>query len=518
MNGAAQPARPPKKNNSSLSNTRNRIPTDKFESNNAFSKTYSVPIDTHSHDQNSSSLLNDPSLILMRNRFFEAGLEADFDFSMIETSILERFNRHLREYKQNSALSHNYDEAKSAADLSKIISQEVQKRNYAKYYSSERKSPLSSKATSIRNSRCDSLRKYDFSISSETESHEFESQIPSHISSEAGSPGNSGNLSLYNIEEVQDIYLNHFNEETEEKRADLLKLQEQQVERFEHLWSTQMPAKYRKPSARLLELKEKEKALALARDYDEAEIIHKEAEQLMQKEVNEAQQRLINDYRNAREQLMLKQKKEMDLFDEKRRDKRNLLMVKLNEKKETEERREQVMSQQQMTTMKLAEDLQIDLSDPIMNENYDETKSTKSVNFEPRPTTATMMSMAYRNSQTGNGKRPTNSRNSSSRQTASRGSPTRLLGKSKACPVQHKRKVVITFEDVSESQNETKDGNAESNIETEKDGNQSKSNDNSENQNEIAKEKDQNEGTPIEEVNEEEEEKEKEKKCKCILI
>jgi hypothetical protein len=106
-----------------------------------------------------------------------------------------------------------------------------------------------------------------------------------------------------------------FHRETNEKRASLLKRHRQVLDRFDALWSSAIPRQYRKASHQLLQLKQVEKTLANAGEYDRAMEVREEVDELTALEQALAQQKLVKDYRRGRANVLARQAREVELFE-----------------------------------------------------------------------------------------------------------------------------------------------------------------------------------------------------------
>ena len=384
----------------------------------------------NNHAKSISSLMHDPVLISLRKQCFSQDL--DYDFTTIDSTTLENFHRHIREYKQSCALNNNYEEAQVSLKLSKLVFKEIQRRNFSNYISTtvgkrsttsmsvERRSTISSSFTDDlcdeKFSSCSNGRQLFITPSSSIDQNQNNDQIQCELqiySEEVDKNNLSDTNFVYDnlidnydfqndISEDEDKEsIAKFNQKTDEKRSYLLNLQELQLQRFENIWTKEMPKKYRKPSARLLEIKEKEHALALTRDYEAAEELHKLAEELIIQETKNAQSRLVNDYKAARKQLMARFAKEMESFEEARKEKFRILMTRNQEKKDAEEKRDQVIVAQKLSSQKLFKDLFQKADINVINECQslplpdDEPK-------QPRPTTASVLIMAVNSGKSDN--------------------------------------------------------------------------------------------------------------------
>lgn len=80
--------------------------------------------------------------------------------------------------------------------------------------------------------------------------------------------------------------------------------------------SNELPSKYRKPSAALLDLREKERHLVLTKRYDEATQLHKEAERLERQEVLEKKRQYVRTAQAERRQLVMMQQRDAEGFSD----------------------------------------------------------------------------------------------------------------------------------------------------------------------------------------------------------
>jgi hypothetical protein len=101
-----------------------------------------------------------------------------------------------------------------------------------------------------------------------------------------------------------------------------------ELEALETEWSESMPERYRRPSKRLIDLRQVSRSLAYAGKFEEAAAQKAETELLAQKEQQEAQQRLDEDYRNTRRKLTSKHDEEIRLVVETASLHRELLLSK----------------------------------------------------------------------------------------------------------------------------------------------------------------------------------------------
>lgn len=180
---------------------------------------------------------------------------------MIETTTLENFQRHIREYKQSCALKNNYEEAQATLHLSQFVFKEIQKRNFLNYYSSSvEKRYQTSNMNDGRGSTTYCNKRPNLVNQNQYQNH---AQIENQVCLE-DSIKNNQNIDFSmdcnmksNFSDESNETIEQFNMKTEEKRLKLIELHKQQLEQFENIWHTEMPKKYIKPSARLLGIKKK---------------------------------------------------------------------------------------------------------------------------------------------------------------------------------------------------------------------------------------------------------------------
>jgi hypothetical protein len=110
-----------------------------------------------------------------------------------------------------------------------------------------------------------------------------------------------------------------YEEETEVKRQKLKEKHEHEFRLFEKRWKTKMPQKYRKPSHRVLELRQQEKTLVVSMEIVRALDVHQQIQAKVNVEAEAAQRNLIRDYNLAREKHFEKQRLEMERFEKTRK-------------------------------------------------------------------------------------------------------------------------------------------------------------------------------------------------------
>lgn len=239
--------------------------------NNSLSKT---------HQFTSESFLNDPDCISIRDSLISSDSP---DFSDIETPQMLRLLSHLREYTQSCALNEDYKTSKKSRDLANLVRQDLTKRGTKRYSIQEQKDEIEAR--------------------------------------------------INNFEEKWSQKREDFSKETEKRMNDLNDRQKHELRRFERIWKEEMPHKYRKPSARLLQLKQIEKNLAMTGEIDEADRIHGISEVRMKYEMEEAQNQLSIDYEAAKAKLFQKQYEEKQKFLELRNHENNLLEASYRDEK-----------------------------------------------------------------------------------------------------------------------------------------------------------------------------------------
>lgn len=114
-----------------------------------------------------------------------------------------------------------------------------------------------------------------------------------------------------------DAVLKRFKEEQEIERKKLIKMHEEEQRQFREKWSTpSMLMHFNKPSPQLLLLRKQQKSMALAKNFEEAKKIKKEADNLQKIETEEAERRAIAVMNAQYQNLLEKQKRKLECFDE----------------------------------------------------------------------------------------------------------------------------------------------------------------------------------------------------------
>lgn len=239
----------------------------RLSNNSTINSTRSSMQSTHSSPE---SLLNDPELNSVRESLYE-----QVSFDDIETPKLLRLLSHLREHSQHCAFNEDFPTSKKSRDLSILVREELTRRGTTTRSIQEQK--------------------------------------------------DESNLRIQNLEDKWSEKRKHFQEDTERRLQELDNRQMKEMRRFERIWKDEMPHKYRKPSARLLELKQIEKSLVIAKEIDQADEVHSKAQKLMQIEMENAQNQLTFDYQNAKAKLVKKHEDEKQTFLQNREHERQLL-------------------------------------------------------------------------------------------------------------------------------------------------------------------------------------------------
>jgi hypothetical protein len=197
--------------------------------------------------------LDDPSCNSLREKLYE-----NPSFSDIDDTTIQKLIAHLREFCLDRGLKEDYAEAARASELAEKVRIECQARQTN---------------VTARDSDGMGLNDEDFEVRWERQYREFDS-------------------------------------ESERKRLELAERQRDALEKFEQMWRDEMPRRYRKPSAGLLQIKQIERSMAISGQYERARAMHLEGEKLAAREAEELQATLIRDYRIAKEQKVKAQEAE----------------------------------------------------------------------------------------------------------------------------------------------------------------------------------------------------------------
>lgn len=222
------------------------------------------------------SLLKNQELINLRESLYN-----NLDFTNIKTHQLNSLSGHLREFSQFCGLQRRYPEAKQAKQLFEAVSSELTKRTIV-------------------------------SIDLSKELNSFETKKEEELD----------RLTLEIIE---------FDEETEQKREQLKRKQEQEFKEFRKQWKKVMPDRYRKVSPQLLSLMTREKKCARCGEFDKAEILKKEVDERVTIEMEIAQSQLNSDYNEAKMKLFENQSKEIESFEKVRSHWREVMVARHKE-------------------------------------------------------------------------------------------------------------------------------------------------------------------------------------------
>jgi hypothetical protein len=218
-------------------------------------------------------LLSNPKCVILRNHFFESANFEDYPTEQL-TLLLD----HLREYSAYCALNRNYEDAERGDALAMEVRNEVGMRSEEVW-------------------EIDDLSLEKFEGVRELHEEDLKSE-----------------LELFDIA-------------TEERRAALLKQLAQERDEFERRWGVDLPPKYRKPSQKLILLYEIERQLGITGQFTEAKRAKHETEALERQETETAQRLLMRDYELACQQFAKNQSSELAMFDDKRREEKEVILA-----------------------------------------------------------------------------------------------------------------------------------------------------------------------------------------------
>ena len=231
---------------------------------------------------------NDPMKDSLTKTFLE-----NPDFSETDTESLQSYLDYLKDYTHFKGMNAEYDEAEQCQELQKLIQIEISKR------------------------------------------------ILNDDKKENNEPSNS---------EIQESFekdwqkkFADFDFETAEKLKELGQKQEEEREKFDEQWRGENTRKYRKPSAKLLQMKQIEKTLASSGEYRNAKQVHKDVEAIQRQEFTEAQNQLIVDYQIAQKKLQIKFKREEEQLISNRQHEKVLLESKKQQEQENINKRQTVL-------------------------------------------------------------------------------------------------------------------------------------------------------------------------------
>ena len=238
------------------------------------------------------SYINDPDIISLRESLSDGHSLGDHD-----TETLRKLYVHLREYEAEKRIDEDYVSAKKAHDDAEDVLSVIQSREPIERALSGPVATIDTKE-SYRTKWKESIAEFD--------------------------------------------------KATEEKRSNIIARQRQSIERFNERWGNDMPRKYRKPSFRLMQLKQTEHTLANSGDYTLASRYHEEAEKLAREEAEKAQRRLVQDYKAAHHQMLQKQAIELQNFDSSRAEARRVMQSKFMIEMRAALNRDNVMKQRRV--------------------------------------------------------------------------------------------------------------------------------------------------------------------------
>lgn len=243
--------------------------------------------------------LSDPECIEMRERMLENG-----DMKPYDNIQLTKLFSHLREYSQNVAMQHQYELAQRTKDLSQMVHDEL-------LYRTSDKSRHKQKTVREMRKRLEEREK---------------------------------------TEDAKDEHmLAKYDQETEARRQQILVMHKEEQDAFINLWTNVMPRKYRKPSQQLLELMQRERSSAMINEFEKAESLNREIEELSRQESEQAQAQLKKDYLVAKRKLEEKQRVVLERFDDGRRKQRSILENQSEQRRIALAARKNVLLQQKKT-------------------------------------------------------------------------------------------------------------------------------------------------------------------------
>jgi hypothetical protein len=164
---------------------------------------------------------------------------------------------------------------------------------------------------------------------------------------------------LNHLREEKEHELQGFDEETCELRFGIMEKQEADWQIFNRHWSEEMPNRYRKSSAQLLQLKQIEKSLTIAGDYGAARDARQRIEAQEKVEVELQQGQLDDDYSAAKRKFESEKAGEIELFERKRSAARVELELSLQRAIERQENRMNVAKNKDPISRKARSDNKI---------------------------------------------------------------------------------------------------------------------------------------------------------------
>ena len=235
---------------------------------------------------------NQPKIDKDEMEQYRTKLWDNLDFSEIPDEKLPMIHSYLRDFAAKSASDEKYDDAEKASQIAEAAQKEANER----------------KNTKIR------TRNYD---GPEPNMEEFDKQCQNELDA--------------------------FDQDTEKRISQLEENQNKEREEFEKKWREEKPQKYRKPSQRLLQLKQIEKTLANNEEYGRAKQVHQDVENLQSYELQVAQESIIRDYNIASQSLTEKHNKEKENLIQSRELTRNLVITRQASERNAQINREKVI-------------------------------------------------------------------------------------------------------------------------------------------------------------------------------
>jgi hypothetical protein len=147
-----------------------------------------------------------------------------------------------------------------------------------------------------------------------------------------------------------DETIEKFDEQTRAKVASMRRYQEKKFEDFELQWRDVMPEKYRRPSKKLLDLRENTPILAALGRFDEANAQKQMADRLELDEYQEAQRLLDMDYSKAKRGLMSKFEGDLRSLIQNREEQRSIFLARRKDREESAQNRTLVLSNKPVST------------------------------------------------------------------------------------------------------------------------------------------------------------------------
>lgn len=185
-------------------------------------------------------------------------------------------------------------------------------------------------------------------------------------------------------------------------------LQQKQIEdlkKFEKEWSDVMPEKYRRPSKRLLLMREQAHTLAVAGKYQEANSRQMAANALMQEEFESAKMRLNRDYNDAKKKFLKKQNDELELLQTTQKQQHDLLLTKKQDLQESINKRKAVLEKKAKSKPQQSTNSQSQLNNtssiPSRNRPVKKTSNAQSDPFKLPPLKAPNRATNTRKNQNG---------------------------------------------------------------------------------------------------------------------